>query len=163
MLPVRLAALKPGVHHLHFTPTADDLGLDPALFGDVAVEARLDVGTGRIVAHLDARATAHLVCDRTLVPFDEPVAGGYDVLYTNDAALAADGDDDVRYVAPSEPFLDLADVVHDTLLLALPTRRVAPGADASDLPLSFGAASDEPDALDPRWEALRRLRDDSVS
>ena len=161
MLPVRLAALKPGVHHLHFTPGPADLGLPADAFADVAVDARLDVGTGRIVAHLDARATAHLVCDRTLVPFEQPVAGSYEVLYTNDAALAEGGDDDVRYVAPTEPVLDLADVVRDTLLLALPARRIAPGADASDLPLSFGAASDEPGA-DPRWEALRRLRDDSA-
>lgn len=159
-LPVRIASLGPGLHALRLTPSAETLGLDPAEFSDVAVDVSLDVGTGQIVATVDASATAHLVCDRTAVPFDQTVAGSHTVLFTQNAAMAdEDADDDVRRYGPHDATVDLGDAVHDTLLLALPQRRLAPGADDLDVPTRFGAPDDLDDPADDRWDALRRLRD----
>lgn len=159
-LPVRIASLGSGVHTLRLTPDAAALGLDPSEFRDLDVAVRLDMGAGQIVATVEASATANLVCDRTAQPFDQRVQGAYTVLFTQNAEMAAEGDEDVRRYGAYDASLDLGDVVHDTLLLALPHRRLAPGAEALDVPLRFGADASDDAPADDRWEALRRLRDD---
>jgi len=159
-LPVRIASLAPGLHALRLTPPAETLGLDPAQFSDVAVDVSLDVGAGQIVATVEVSAEAHLVCDRTAVPFDQLVRGAHTVLFTQNAAMAQeDADDDVRLYDRYDAAIDLGDAVHDTLLLALPQRRLAPGAEALDVPTRFGAPDDLDAPADDRWDALRRLRD----
>ena len=166
MLRIDIAPLKDGVHELVLHPSADDLGLDPATFADVEVDLRLDLaadGTGRRArAAFEARAVATLECDRTLALFEQPVAGEHHVLFVPAAALpeGAEDDDAVRPLPADAPFIDLAEPVRDTLLLALPLRRVSPEAEAAELPATFGALLDDEGApLDPRWEALRRLRE----
>ena len=166
MLGIETAPFPPGLHEMTLTPSADEVNLDPEMFNDITVEVRLDHEQERDLIAFTARATATLECDRTLVPFEQRVKGNYAVLfvlpehldrYTTDNASA---DEDVRPLPEPGIPLDIADPVRDTLLLALPTRRVAPGADDEDLPTQFGALTDaEGNTIDPRWDALKKLRD----
>ncbi len=156
MLRINVAALKPGVHHLEVRPEAEALGLEPDVFRDVEVEIRLDVQRERLLVRLTARAVATLECDRTLVLFDQPVEGDYMMLFAPPemaAELEASGED-VRVLSPADPEIDLSDEVRDTLLLAIPVRKVAPGAEELELPMQFGFEGE----TDPRWDALRKLR-----
>jgi uncharacterized protein len=156
MLPVRLTALSPGLHPFSFSPPAEDLNLDPEAFRDIHLEGHLDVAPTRIVVHLSARALARLTCDRTLVEFDQPIEGRHLVVFTTDADLAGDDDrDDVLLLPPDAYEIDLAGPARDTLLLAVPARAVAPGAEDVELPTQFGK-----EEIDPRWEGLLRLRGD---
>lgn len=155
MFRVRIAPLPDGLHTETLQPSADDLGLDPDTFSDVAVDLRLDVGDGRVLAAYTARATARLECDRTLDLYDQPITGDHAVLFT---ATAEEGDDDVRPLPDDATHVDLADSVRDTLVLAIPLRRVSPAAESADIPTAFGGpAADEP--ADDRWAALQSLRD----
>ncbi len=165
MFGLDITALKPGLHQQTLTPAPDDLGLDIETFADIVVEINLDHEEDRDLVAFTARATATLECDRTLVPFQQSVQGNYAILFVLSEKLAHyatddDSDDDVRPLPqPGQP-LDLTEPVRDTLLLALPTRRVAPGAEDKDLPVQFGALTDEDgNPMDPRWDALRKLRD----
>lgn len=161
MLRINVAALKQGHHQLSLQPEASAVGLDPETFSDIRVALHLDVqASGRVVVSLEAQALAHLLCDRTLAPFDLPVGGRYTVLLVPPHELAPDETawDEVQVLLPSEPFLDLAGMVRDTLLLALPVRRIAPGAEEAELSLQFGGADAATPEPDPRWEALRKLR-----
>ncbi len=164
MFGLDITPLKPGLHTLDEAPTAEDLELDPAAFRDLGVRADLDVQPEQVLVTLRVRATATLECDRTLEPFDQPVSGTHTVLFLSPERLEgfdADGDDDVRPLPEPGVPLDLTESVRDTLLLALPSRRVAPGAEDEEIPLAFGVATDaDGDPVDPRWEALRRLRSD---
>lgn len=155
MLSVRITSLKEGIHHVDLHPEASALDLDPDVFQNVHVEARLDRRTDRILVMLTARATATLVCDRTLKPFEQPLEGTYDVLFA--PPEIAEGDEEVRVLLPADQEIDLTEPARDTLLLAIPARCVAPGAEDEALPERFGAPSGD-DAIDPRWEALRKLR-----
>jgi uncharacterized protein len=163
MLGINITPLKPGLHEVALTPSAEALGLDPEVFSAVTVDARLDHDQDRTFVAFTARATATLVCDRTAVTFEQPVEGTYAVLFVLPERLGDlgdAGDDDVRPLPPAGAELDITDAVRDTLLLALPSRRVAPGAEDEDLPVSFGAERDEDGAIiDPRWAALQKLRD----
>jgi uncharacterized protein len=164
MLPVDLSPLSNGQHDLVLTPEPEALDLDPEAFSDIEVHARLDyhnydVQHRRLVVRLGASATARLECDRTLAPYEERISGEHTALFS---ATADPEDEEVTLLGPDEQAVDLAEAVRETLLLALPMRRVAP--EARDLPIdtTFGAHTD-PDGtpIDPRWEALRSLRNPS--
>ena len=158
MFRVRLAPLPDGLHQETLRPTADDLGLDPETFSDVAVDLVLDVAERRVLASYTARATARLECDRTLDLYDQPVEGSHAVLFTADAPPEGGaGDDDVQPLAEDATELDLTASVRDTLVLALPLRRVSPAAEAAELPSTFGGPG-EGEPADDRWAALRALR-----
>ena len=160
MLRVDIAPLDEGLHELHLTPTPESLGLDDGAFSDIAVDLRLTIADGRVVADFDARATAALICDRTAAPFEQKVDGSHSVLFT--AGPIGDDDEDVYPLEDGARTISLAEPVRDTLVLALPLRRVAPDAVDAEIPTVFGAAP-EGDLADDRWAALRGLRGDADS
>ncbi len=164
MLRIPIASLKPGYHTMTLTPTAEALDLAPDLFADITVEVALDHGGRRILVRFEAEATAALTCDRTLADYEAEVAGTYQVLFAPPEMAAKNSEevpnDDVRPLYPADTSIDVTDAVRDTLLLALPTRRIAPGAEDLELQLQYGASSEAEPAIDPRWAALQALRDD---
>jgi len=164
MLTVDISSLSEGIHRLEFTPSAADVDLDPTTFEDVRVDAELQYHLDRILVKLTATATAELTCDRTLQPYDQPVEGHYSLLFGPPSMVGQEGDEfeEVRPLTPSDQEIDLTDVVRDTVLLALPQRRVAPGAEDEEIDREFGAPDDEEetDDIDPRWSELRKLRDE---
>lgn len=159
MVFLDLIPLKPGRHVLSLTPTADDLALEPGMFSDIHVEIELDLKDEQALVGFSAHAVAALTCDRTLKPFSLPVSGSHSVLFVAAGKNLEDSFNDSLQPLPEpgEP-LDLTRPIRDTLLLALPVRRVAPGADAEELPSVFGEGDD---TTDPRWEALRSLQSPS--
>ncbi|MDZ4699268.1 MAG: DUF177 domain-containing protein [Rhodothermales bacterium] len=161
MVRIDLKPLKSGPHEFDREPEPESLGLDPAVFSDIRLHVRLDVQPENVFVRLTASGVATLICDRTLVPYDEPVAGDFAMLYVLGSGTEPRDEslDDVIELAPEEEEIDLTEAVRDTLLLALPHRRVAPGADALELPLQYGAPADD-EVVDPRWDALRNLRTD---
>lgn len=162
-LRVRIAPLSDGLHSETLTPSADDLGLDPAVFSDLAVDVTLDVRDRRVRAAFTARATARLECDRTLDLYDEPVEGAHEVLLVPPGAAMAEAADDenVQVLPLDATHADLAGPVRDTLLLALPLRRISPAARDLPIPTAFGGPDDD-DPTDDRWDALRALRPDTA-
>lgn len=167
MLTVDISSLSEGIHHREFLPSAADVDLDPTTFEDIRVEAELQYHLDRILVKMTARATAELTCDRTLEPYDQPVEGSYNLLFGPPSMVGQDGEEfeEVRPLNPSDQEIDLTDVVRDTILLALPQRRVAPGAEDEEIDREFGApeGEDETDDIDPRWSELRKLREDESS
>lgn len=162
MLRIEISPLKPGLHHVELEPEAAALDLDPEKFREIRVDAHLDVHEKRILVILQVGATAQLVCDRTLVLFDQEIEGQYSVLFAHPEFAHEDEAryDEVRVFYPGDPSIDLTDVTRDTLLLAVPSRCLAPGAEEADIDTVFGAPEGDQEPIDPRWEALRRLRGD---
>ncbi|MDX1530227.1 MAG: DUF177 domain-containing protein [Rhodothermales bacterium] len=146
---------------------AEEADLPPDAFGDLRIDVQIDHQQDRALVTFTATAAAALECDRTLEPYEQEVSGAHTVLFVlpeQFPGLQAEDegapDEDVRPLPdPGEP-LDITEAVRDTLLLALPVRRIAPGAEDLDIPTTFGALTDEEgQPVDPRWEALRKLRD----
>lgn len=166
MLQIDITSFKSGVHYVELTPDADDLELDPDSFFDIHVLARLDCHRDRILVSLDVHGVTTLTCDRTLQEYEETLDGTYQVLFGPERMVGAESDnfDEVRVLHPSDRVIDVTDLVRDTLLLAIPHRKIAPGAEQKEIQMEFGAdASNDASQsdIDPRWEALRELRDDA--
>lgn len=162
MLRIDITSLKPGTHEFVLEPEAQMLDLDSELFRAIRVVATLEYSGKRLHVLLNVAATATLECDRTLVLFDEDITGTHALYYAPPAFVddLSEAHEDVRVLLPTDQEIDITDAVRDTLLLALPVRRIAPGAEDIELPTTFGAPAEE-EAVDPRWQALLKLREQS--
>ena len=165
MLTIDVTSLSTGIHRLEFAPSASEVNLDPSTFRDLQVDVELQYHRDRILAKLHATATAELTCDRTLQPYDEALEGQYNVLFGPPSMVGQEGEEfeEVRPFTASDREIDLTEVVRDTLLLSIPQRRIAPGAEDAPIEQEFGASddADEDDApADPRWSALEELKDE---
>lgn len=165
MLTLDITPFSSGHHHVTLHPPPDAVDLDPDAFRDLEVEADLHCRPDRILVHLTVEGTATLTCDRTLEPYDQPLEGTYTVLFGPSSLVGSESDryDEVRPLHRTDQEIDLTDIVRDTLRLAIPQRRIAPGAEEESIPTTFGepdeTEQDEPD-IDPRWSELKQLRDD---
>ncbi len=159
MIRVDIKSLKPGIHEFEWQPEPDALGLDPDVFHELHVDARVDFNPNRIFVVLQTEAEAHLNCDRTLQPFTQIVQGEHQVLYSDEPPVEgeAEADDEVQRIRQTDEEIDLTEFVRDTFILSIPARKIAPGADEEEIPLEFGRPTDEKAVVDPRWEALRKL------
>jgi uncharacterized protein len=165
MLTIDITSLGTGIHSLEFSPAASEVNLDPSTFEDVQVDVVLQYHRDRILAKMHATATATLTCDRTLQSYEEEIESAYNVLFGPPSMVGQEGEEfeEVRPLDPSDREIDLTDVVRDTLLLAIPQRRIAPGAEGEPISREFGKAEedtsdDEP--VDPRWSDLKELKDE---
>lgn len=163
MLTIDITSLPEGIHHLELDPSPGDVNLDPATFDDVRLDVVLQHHRDRILVKLQATATAELTCDRTLRPYDQAIEGAYNVLFGPPSMVGQEGEefDEVRPLDSSDREIDLTDVVRDTLLLAIPQRRVAPDAEDEPITQTFGDTSEESDEgpADPRWNELQKLKE----
>jgi uncharacterized protein len=170
MLRLDITPYKSGVYREELHPAPDDLEFDFDVFddihgvSDVHIDAVLQAHRDRILVHLDVEADVELTCDRTLDRYDEPVEGSYSVLFGPPSLVGTDSDeyDEVRPLEPGDLEIDLTDVVRDTILLSVPQRKIAPGAESADIQMEFGVP-DEPDdeveePVDPRWSKLKQLK-----
>ena len=176
MLTIDITSLSTGIHHLEWSPSASEADLDPSTFSDLEVDVELQYHRDRILVKLHATATAELTCDRTLQPYDQALDGQYNVLFGPPSMVGQEGEEfeEVRPLDASDREIDLTDVVRDTLLLAIPQRKIAPGAEEAPIAREFGATGAEDEAsgdetsedetseepVDPRWSALKELKDD---
>jgi uncharacterized protein len=167
MVTIDITSFQSGVYEVDLNPEAEDADLDPSTFRDVHVAAELHCRRDRILAHLDIRATATLTCDRTLQPYDESLEGSYSVLFGPASMVGREGDrfDEVRPLDPTDREIDVTDIVRDTILLSIPQRTIAPGAEEEDIDMTFGEPDDEEteteETVDPRWSKLKELKNGS--
>ena len=158
MLQLEIASLGAGFHSIEYTPTANELDLDPEVFSDIKVQFSLDLAKRQISVSMQVEAIVKLQCDRTLVMFDQPLSGKYAVLFSE--ALPGGDAEDVLPFSANDRVIDVTKPVRDTLVLAVPSRKVAPEAEDVDIQLSYKNSETE-DEVDPRWAALRNLKTDS--
>ena len=159
MVQLDIKGFRSGVEHHQRALASEELDIDPSDFDGIEFEAELNREGERILVRYTISGTAHLTCDRTSEPFDLPVAGQHLLLFVPEDRVEQMGEesDDVLGYVPTDEMLDLTVSLRDTLMLAVPTRKIAPGAEDVDIDTEFGTP--EADEIDPRWEALRRLSD----
>jgi uncharacterized protein len=159
MLHIDIRSLTPGVHTEELNPSPEDIDLEADRFADIFVKAIMDFDGKELLVHLDASAVATLECDRTLKEFDQPISGSYTILYAPPGTIVDDEvDEEVIPLEPTADEIDITGFVRDTLLLAIPQRKLAPGAENEEIRTEFGEPGEK--EVDPRWEALKKLKDD---
>lgn len=159
MLKFKINEIEEGDSVQDVTVAAEDLalGVDSGDLFDVRVE--FNRSRNMIQARLLVEGDLHLVCDRSLEPFEYPVQAEYTVIFKPDVDEETEDDQvAVRRLNMPSNLIDITRDVRDTLLLTIPIRKLHPrfvDEDGEEIPFETPLAS-EPET-DPRWAALTSL------
>jgi uncharacterized protein len=158
MVYIDIATFSDGLHEIVLKPTAEELDLDPEKFSSIETMVHLDISDRQILCRIHADVDAQVICDRTLESFVERFGGDHTVVYTRDPDEVGEDDDEIVLLDAGSSRIDITEFVRDTILLSIPLRNVAPHAREAEIPTRFGVPADDGDNIDPRWEALRKLK-----
>ena len=154
MIKFDLSALQGG----SFEVSASDLGLDQAKFSEIRVHLEAEQLDRGVRVALEVHAKARLECDRTLREFVAPVTNVHEMLLCTYGQKPPEEDMVERVeLEPKQRIFDLTEIIRDTLMLAIPARKVAPEAEELQIQTVFGAPDTE---ADQRWSALLAVREE---
>lgn len=132
----------------------------------------------------DVTGTVTMLCDRCLDNLDVPIDTQYHVVVKFGESYD-DSSDEMLVIPESDNYLNVAYLIYDTVMLAIPIKHVHPlgkcnramsallkkhrsQASGDDLENQLIDEMDDMDvsdqsepATDPRWDALKKLQDDS--
>ena len=112
MVKIDLKALKAGIHEYDWVLTAETLEVDPEVFGgEIELYVRLDYHASRVLVSIQIDTVARLVCDRTLVDYEQPVQGEYNLLFSGPEMFEGmeEDEEDIRLLPPDVEEIDLDD------------------------------------------------------
>lgn len=136
--------------------------------GMVTVRGRLESVAEGVLISGTAAADAHGTCSRCLIDIVVPVEASYRELYAYPDSLTAQTTDPDEIPRIEDDVIDIAPLVHDELVLAMPTiplcRDDCPGlCPECGQRLDSVGPDHRHEILDPRWAALAGLLDPSDS
>ncbi|QDP84662.1 DUF177 domain-containing protein [Chryseobacterium sp. SNU WT5] len=106
--------------------------------------------------------TVNLVCDLTNENFDHPIEHEIEVL-VNFGEEFDDSNGDVITIPRTDHAFNATQLIYEDVMLSIPMKKVSPNISDNDLEIleQFSPKEDieeEPES-DPRWEALKKLKD----
>lgn len=135
-----------------------------AVDSDVTVTGRLESVSEGVLVSATAEATAAGSCSRCLIDITVPVAATFRELFAYPDSLTAETTDADDVPRLAGDLLDLAPLVHDELVLAMPStplcRPDCPGlCPECGEPMDSVGADHRHETIDPRWAALAGMLD----
>ncbi len=136
------------------------------------------VSSGQFNAHvvLDKKETfievdfniaglAHLVCDRSLEPFDHSIDLTKKILFKY-GDEAQEVSDEIVIITRDQDSLDLGQYLYEFIALSIPIKKLHPRFreeeidDESNVKMIYSTSQDvdENNEVDPRWEKLKKLK-----
>jgi len=115
-----------------------------------------------IIIKTKLAAKVDLVCDRCAEPFSRTITDTLQLIFTTDQALAGREEEDIFLIDEATPFVDITEPLRETLLLALPLKRLCDDECKGLCPscgvnLNIAKCTCDTDHIDPRWEKLKEL------
>ncbi len=153
-----------------------DFELGDEFFGQYG-QTLLESGLFKVGVILDKRETlieasfhiqgnAHLTCDRCLEPFDYPMDLDRMILFKY-GQEEKELSDEIVLITHEQVSLDLGQYIYELIVVAIPMKRLHPkyindNLEESEIQLVYSspieANNKEEDAIDPRWEKLKKLK-----
>lgn len=139
--------------------------------GQLKVKAVLDRSTAMIKADFYIDGKVELTCDRTLKKFDHPIKAKHTILYKF-SDRNEELTDEVTLIKTDTNEMDFSVPIYEFIALNIPLKKIHPDfiteqdTASDDNILIYSTLNDENepidnniDILDPRWEALKKLKD----
>jgi len=166
---IPFSGLKLGRHHFDFQ--IDSSFFDAFDYGefnsaDVKVVVELDKMSTVMEFEMRAEGIVNVACDLTNEPYNQPLSGSLKLVvkFGDDYN---DEDDEILVLPHGEYQVNIAQYVYEMIVLAVPSKRVHPGVKDGTLnsdvlvkleELQPKAEKEEQTNIDPRWDALRKLK-----
>lgn len=167
MVELFLDRLQPGRSELDLD---DELVREPAVVQGQSVPGvrarvrgtlQVDAMDQKVLVHGEFEAWREMACDLCGEPFEMAYPAEVEILVLRSPGRGErdeeGGDDDAWVIQQSGGVVDLDDALLEGVVLDEPQRVVSEDHDHTELAGRDAGVEDE---IDPRWEALRRLRDE---
>lgn len=166
MFEFKITDIPEGESHLELNFDSKHLQLMDYPFEEGHLKLKLKKTEHFIRADFSVDVVLQLVCDRSLDIFDFPVQTAYSVTFKAEAAEEkTDEHEAIRNIDFISNTINIEDDVRDSILLSIPIKKIHPRfLDESGKPVDFVSdtfgkvADDEEEPIDPRWEALKKLK-----
>lgn len=137
---------------------------------NVKVDLELEKKSTLLDLHFQFNGTVNVNCDLTNEPYDQPISGNFD-LVVKFGQEYNDEEEDLLILPHGSYEVDVAQYIYESIVLAVPAKRVHPGvADGTlksealdkleELSLNNQAEQSDEDQTDPRWDDLKKLLTD---
>lgn len=131
---------------------------EPKIVADVL----MDKHTTFLEVNIKTSGTVNLVCDITNENFEHPIENELTVLVKFGAGYD-DSEEDVITIPMTDHAFNVAQLIYEVVMLAIPMKKISPNVSDEDLEIleKFSPKDevDEEPESDPRWEALKKLKD----
>lgn len=142
---------------------------------DLKLKLILDKRNNFLELHFKLKGTVELSCDLTNEPYSQKIKGKSDVIvkFGEDYDYS---DDEVWIIPQGEHYINIAQMIYEMTLLALPVKRIHPDVESGkshsemlellnrysiekeDEETNDDSANEE---TDPRWEQLKKLKNNN--
>jgi uncharacterized protein len=167
-MKIAIANLEEGEHEYQFDFVRTDVELEEAYGYDypIHLEVRLTKMGDEYLVRGELRTRANLICDRCAEPYVAEIEDQMLILYTLSGKVIPPEEEaqyeEVRRINPGDMEIDIGDDVRQTLILALPWKRLCSPECRGLCPRCGANLNVEPcrcaePVVDPRWEALKKL------
>ena len=168
MLKLGIANLGESVntYTLEALPTDLELEKFPEFQTPIHVKLSLNKVVDSIYVKAEQSAECNFICDRCLEPFVATVSDTVRMIFTSSSSLFSKSNDYVFSISEGTNEIDLALPVKESMILALPSKRVC-SKDCKGLCPKCGENLNKKHCtcsngtLDPRWEVLKQFREQS--
>jgi uncharacterized metal-binding protein YceD (DUF177 family) len=138
------------------------------LTGNFNAKVRLTKTALMLQVKFDIAADMNLICDRTLEPYDESFVSNEKYFFKFGEESNQDYSDEMEVIEFGTQTINIAQHLYDFIALAVPLKRIHPSLrtddDSEDDILVYSSdksveiAKTTEEIIDPRWEALKKLK-----
>ena len=165
------AGLKEGIHHFSLDITSKFFdAFDYTEFNAAALNAQVELNKKASMLELQftISGTVNVRCDVSNEPFDLPINPNHE-LVVKFGETFNDENDELLVLPHGSHQVDVAQTIFETVVLAVPQKRVHPGIENGSLhpdlldrldALHPNESTKATEAIDPRWDALKKLKKD---
>ncbi len=165
---VAFSGLKTGKHTFQFE-------IDKAFFDlfdtekeftnpKIVADVLLDKHSTFLEFWIKTSGTVELICDITNEAFDYPIENEIKVLVKFGEEYD-DSDEDVITIPTSDHAFNVAQLIYEDVMLSIPMKKISPNVKEEDLEIlekfSPKKIEETEEEVDPRWEALKKLKDNN--
>ena len=167
MVKLKLSTIKEGRSSFEIEAATADVELQDNEQFSHPIRLSFDcnkIGDEIFVA-LKTNTVVDLICDVCLEPFSMKLNESVDILLAKDQELVEREEDDVYLIPDSTNEIDITDSIKQTLLLAIPLKKVCRSGCKGLCPICGANLNENPCACerkktDPRWDALKGIKFD---
>lgn len=131
----------------------------------ITVDVLLEKHTTFLEFEIKIDGTVELVCDITSADFDHQIENEIKVLVKFGEEYD-DSDENVITIPSSDHAFNVAQLIYENVVLSIPMKKVSPDVSDEDLKIldqfstkDIEEKEEEEHESDPRWEALKKLKD----
>ena len=168
---IAFSGLKTGKHDFKFEINQEFFDLfetEQEFFNpEISVDVRLDKHTTFFFFFINVSGTVQLICDISTDEFSENIMNDLKILVKFGEEYD-DSNEDIITIPQKDSDFNIANLIYETVVLSIPMKKVAPSVRDNDeyekLLEKYSPKpieEEEEQSTDPRWEALKKLRNNN--